>query len=214
MNQPGQITPDSPFGKALMKVAADHKTFLDVGTWNGAGTTLCLVKAVAHRPGVKIYSLETNFTLLNIAKEFWKPCPPALDLIWGKLSHHMMQAGQIRTHPKFAAIEEHFNLHYRQDCIDAARAPIISLPCAIDMAILDGGEFSGQGDFEAVIGLNPKVIALDDISTMKNDVAYHTLATSPRWQILAQGMDRNGWAIFKRVSEPAYTSYCETEILK
>jgi len=38
----GQVTGDSPFGKALIKQAArsDINTFLDVGTWTGQGLYL------------------------------------------------------------------------------------------------------------------------------------------------------------------------------
>jgi len=219
MNQPGQINPDTPFGKFLMNVASDpqYQTFLDIGTWNGAGTTLCLVRGAGDRPDTRIFSLETNTKMLNIAREFWKPLPACLELNWGKMSHQMMTPFQIQSHPKFMEIKEHYNLYHEQDVIDAARAPIYVPPRSIDVAVLDGGEFSGQGDFEAVLRLNPKIIALDDVKTMKNDVAYHTLVTSPRWQLLCRGYDRNGWAIFKRITEPArtdYTQYCEIDNLR
>ena len=57
----GQINLGTPFGDWLRRLAADpaYKTFLDVGAWNGCGSTLCLAAGVAERhDGAEIWSVE------------------------------------------------------------------------------------------------------------------------------------------------------------
>ena len=166
----GQVNPDSAFGNLIMDIASqsEYTSFLDVGTWNGQGTTRCLYDSVGERPGVQIYSVESNATMYEEAVSFWTPCPPSLHLLYGTLSKGGMTAEEIRAHPLFNDVEVHFNIHYEQDCKDLEAAPIVDLPPQIDMVILDGGEFCGAADFRQASLLCPKVIALDDIRIMKN----------------------------------------------
>jgi hypothetical protein len=196
----GQVNPDSAFGNMIMEIAleSDYTSFLDVGTWNGQGTTRCLYDAVGERPGAHIYSVESNAALYEEAVAFWTPCPPSLHLLYGTLSKGAMTGEEIRAHPLFEDVEVHYNIHYEQDCKDLEAAPIVELPAKIDMVVLDGGEFCGVADFRRAILLEPKVIALDDIRVMKNRENYERLLADPEWEILGRGKDRNGWAIFRR----------------
>ena len=196
----GQITLNSSFGYQLRSLAADpkYKTFLDVGTWNGQGTTLCLFAATKDRQDVMIYSVEANQEMYHTACAYWSPCPSSLKLIHGTLSRKMLSNDEITKHPIFRAIEAHYDLHYVQDCIDLMSAPLAVLPQQIDFIVLDGGEFNGLSDFEMALTLNPKVIALDDINVMKNEIAHQRLSSNPAWQLHAMGKDRNGWSIFVR----------------
>ena len=196
----GQILPDTLFGRALMEVASDpaYDTFLDVGTWKGGGTTLCLVRGAMNRLETKIYSVEANQQLYHEACKNWENRPACLELLWGKLTNQIMLAHQIESHPLFKKIKEHYQLWYRQDVIDVARAPIVVLPASVDVVVLDGGEFTGAGDMERALQLNPKVIALDDIYVMKNCENYDMLINSEEWALWRHGTERTGWAIFKR----------------
>jgi len=197
----GQINPDSSFGKAIINIASNDKysTFLDVGTWNGMGTTKCLVNATINRPNIMIYSVEANTNMFNEALRNWSNLPSNLKLLHGRICNSMMSYDEIITSPKFKDIEQHFLLHYGQECYDFTNSPIVSLPEEIDVVILDGGEFCGQGDFLASLELNPKIIALDDTKCMKNNRNLDALLNdSKRWECLQISDDRNGWAIFKR----------------
>jgi hypothetical protein len=196
----GQVNPDSAFGNMIMEIASEseYTTFLDVGTWNGQGTTRCLYNSVGKRPGVHIYSVETNAKMYQEAVSFWTPCPPSLHLLYGTLSKGAMTVEEIRAHPLFDDVKVHFNIHYEQDCKDLEAAPIVELPPQIDMVILDGGEFCGAADFRRASLLHPKVIALDDIRIMKNKENYERLLEDSEWKLVARGKDRNGWAIYSR----------------
>jgi hypothetical protein len=196
----GQVNPDSAFGSMIVDIASesDYTSFLDVGTWNGQGTTKCLYDAVGKREGVRIYSVESNAAMYGEAVAYWTPCPPSLNLLYGTLSKGAMTEAEIRAHPLFEDVEVHFNIHYEQDCKDLEGAPIVELPAQIDMVVLDGGEFCGVADFRRASLLKPKVIALDDIRVMKNSENYQRLLADPEWELLGRGKDRNGWAIFRR----------------
>jgi hypothetical protein len=196
----GQVNPDSAFGNMIMEIASesDYTSFLDVGTWNGQGTTRCLYEAVGKRPGAHIYSVESNAQLYGEAVAFWEPCPPSLHLLYGTLSKGRMTAEEVKAHPLFEDVEVHYNIHFEQDCKDLDAAPIVELPAKMDMVILDGGEFCGAADFRRASLLYPKVIALDDIRVMKNRETYEKLLADSEWEVVARGKDRNGWAIFRR----------------
>ena len=197
----GQINPDSSFGKAIMAIAADpaYQTFLDIGTWNGMGTTRCLVLATNERPGSMIYSIEANRDMFNKAVANWPKPPSNLKLLYGKIATEMLSYTNITNSPKFKDVESHFMLHYGQETYDFLNAPLVELPGQIDVAILDGGEFCGRGDLSRVVELSPKIIALDDTRCMKNSTNLLLLSGRPDWQLIEKSDDRNGWAIFKKV---------------
>jgi hypothetical protein len=197
----GQINPDSSFGKAIMAIAADpaYQTFLDIGTWNGMGTTRCLVLATDERPGTMIYSIEANRDMFNEAVANWPDPPSNLKLLYGRVATEMLSYTNITNSPNFNDIETHFILHYGQDVYDFQNAPLVELPAQIDVAILDGGEFCGGADLSRVVELSPKIIALDDTRCMKNNSNLALLSADPGWQLVEKSDDRNGWAIFKKV---------------
>jgi len=192
---PGQINPHTPFGDQLVKLArhSDYYTYLDIGTWNGQGSTKILVDNCLNK---RIYSVEANQSFYKMATDFYNPCPKNLFLIWGKLSGSMLSMSQIESHPLFPAVTEHYKQHYKQDCIDFARAPYAQLPAYADVVVMDGGEFCGEGDLAKVLTLEPIVIALDDTKVMKNFDNNKKLKEMD-WTLLASGDDRNGWAIWK-----------------
>jgi len=194
----GQINPDSSFGKAIMQIASQeaYKTFLDVGTWNGMGTTRCLVNATKNRKDTMIYSVEANRNMFDEAVQNWSYRPDNLKLLYGKIASSMMSYEDITQSPLFNSIQTHFMIHYGQDVEDFANAPLVTLPPQIDVVILDGGEFCGEGDLNAALKLNPKVIALDDTICMKNCDNLSKLSRSEDWECLEKSSDRNGWAIF------------------
>jgi len=197
---PGQIDLHSPFGSNIYNLAKDpkYKTFLDVGTWNGEGSTLCLYEAVADREDAYITSIESDKRMCQIASDFWKRVsPPRLRIVHGTLSRYIMGKEIIMKDPLFHVVKNHFDLYYDQDVQNLREAPLLNLDGNFDFVVLDGGEFCGKCDFEVALGLNPKVIALDDINVMKNFYAYNYLLLDRRkWELHSKGNDRNGWAIF------------------
>jgi predicted O-methyltransferase YrrM len=56
---PGQILPDSPFGKVLTGLARKATVILEIGTWNGGGSTLCLWQGMA-KPEQRMWTVEQD----------------------------------------------------------------------------------------------------------------------------------------------------------
>ncbi len=68
---------------------------------------------------------------------------------------------------------------------------------AVDVAVLDGSEFTGWQELSQVYGA--RVIALDDTRALKHRTSREFLQASGCYTALADRLhDRNGWAIFER----------------
>ena len=198
----GQITPDTVFGKHVIALAENtaYSTYLDVGTHIGQGTTLCIASVLKNRPDAQLFSIEANKEFYERASSFYTPRPKNLHLIYGKLADSMMHVHEILQHPLFQNVLNHFAIHYTQDVIDFTLCPTVKDLPTMDVAIIDGGEFCGRADMQAILKLKPKVIALDDTRVMKNSENHEWLLSNPNWKLLAAGDERNGWSIFEKLS--------------
>lgn len=194
---PGQINLDTAFGQELRALGANPKYqhYVEVGTWNGEGSTRCLWEGMRERPGTTLFSFEANANMAAIASQLWRGVPE-VKVIYGRLAKNMMSEKEIREHPLFKDVETHFRLHYLQDVEDFSKAPLLGVPFC-DVAVLDGGEFSGYWDWWALKKLNPKVVCLDDVRTMKNQLVFKELQSSG-WKMIYYSDARNGEAIFER----------------
>jgi len=77
-----------------------------------------------------------------------------------------------------------------------------------DVVLIDGSEFTGERELEAVYGA--RWIALDDVMTYKNWASYARLRDDPAYALVAEDKFlRNGWAIFRRSDD---TSNCTDEL--
>ena len=200
---PGQITLDTAFGRALKGLASDpkYKIYVEVGTWDGEGSTKCLVEGLESRKpedasGAGIFSFEANRDLWMVASRYWQDKNPPLRILWGRLAERMMGEEKVRAHPLFEKVEEHFKLYFKKDVEHFSRAPLVRMR-RCDVAVMDGGEFCGEGDWDAIRGLKPKVVALDDINVMKNNDLYKHLLFNLMWHPLFITPERNGAAILE-----------------
>ena len=204
----GQITPDTAFGAALRALAMDprHRFWVEAGGSDGQGSTRCIMDGFADRaeddvPAPELISIEAHPEFHRIATEYWKGSDPSLGLprnlhfVWGRLAESMMGEQEVRNHPLFEKVRDHFNLHFRSDQEMLRMAPVVR-PNYCDVAVLDGGEFCGAADWAAIRVLKPKVVALNDIQSMKNYDVYKKLLWSG-WRVLFVTAERNGSAILE-----------------
>ena len=74
-NNIGQINMDTSIGKMLYAFAQDDNitNILEIGTWNGLGSTKCIVSGLQNRKTpYTFYSLECNEEKCNSAKNLYK----------------------------------------------------------------------------------------------------------------------------------------------
>ena len=197
----GQINLDTAFGRAIVEIASDphYTTFCEVGTWNGMGSTRCIYEGIKGRDAF-LYSIEGDREMAIRAKEVWKNTP-RVKVEWGSLHRNVMSNDAVRHHPLFYRISDHYQLHYAAEVRSTVFSPIVTPP-PCDVILLDGGEFSTEGDWAALAHKNLRIVMLDDTQVIKTNQIYNSLLKSPEWKCLYdQPHDRNGWAIFARSEE-------------
>lgn len=195
----GQIQLNSPFGKAIFQLASrpEFNTFCDVGAWNGEGSTRCLFEG-AKLHGGHIYSIEGDLNMYRQAEKVWWN-NQVVHLLYGTLHRNVLTREEVLSNPKFGLISEHYNLWYQTEYNTCMSAPIVSVP-PCDVVLLDGGEFSTQGDWNVLKHSKLQAVLLDDTQVMKTSMVREELFASPEWKCVRdEPHDRNGWSIFLRV---------------
>jgi hypothetical protein len=202
----GQINDNTLFGQVITRIAADERysTICEIGTWNGQGSTRCVMEALHRRTTpFTFYSIEANKEFYTKAVNFWDPCPPSLKLLYGSLHNKTMTRHEVQTHPLFQSIKDHYDLWYDDEHNCATQSPRVTLPVThIDIVLLDGGEFSTEEDWNILKTFTPNVVILDDTRVIKTSNIRKELLESSEWETLFDVQyERNGWAVFKRREE-------------
>ena len=198
----GQINNNTLFGQLITRLASDdqYSTICEIGTWNGQGSTRCVMEGLKNRKNPFVfYSIEANKEFHTKAINYWSPCPPSLNLLYGSLHNKVMSRHEVENHPLYFNIRDHYNLWYEDEYICATQSPHVILPVSqVDIVILDGGEFSTAEDWNILKTYNPKIVILDDTCVIKTSQIRKELLESPLWECLFDTQyDRNGWAIFR-----------------
>jgi hypothetical protein len=193
----GQVSPDSQFGRAIADTLRNMniQSICEVGAWNGLGTTACLFAGMNGRP-IRLYSLEGDPNMYAKAASVWAGVPN-VHVIYGTLHRYVMPREEVVVHPLFTnAVKAHYDLWYGTEEATCLTAPLVSIP-KCDCILLDGGEFSTQGDWDALKHSQLKVVMLDDTQVIKTNAIRNLLLRSPEWTCTHdEPNDRNGWSIF------------------
>lgn len=195
----GQINMDSSFGQAIAAVAANplYKTFCEVGTWNGLGSTRCLYEGIKYNKEARLFSIEGNTEMYEQARVHWET-NPQVTVLHGTLHRNVMTPEEITTHPLFPRVRDHYIIHYESERKSCLETPLVSVP-PCDVILLDGGEFSTQGDWNVLYHPKLKVVILDDTQVIKTNSIYKHLKTDFTWRCVYDTPTlRNGAAIFIR----------------
>ena len=194
----GQVSPDSQFGRAIIETlrGMEIQSICEVGTWNGQGTTACLFAGINNRP-IRLYSLEGDANMYSKAAMLWKGVPN-VHLLYGTLHRDVMSRQAVMSHPLYGKIKGHYDLWYATEEATCLKAPLVSVP-KCDCILLDGGEFSTQGDWDVLKHSQLKIVMLDDTQVIKTNSIRNLLLRSTEWRCTHDEMnDRNGWSIFVR----------------
>jgi hypothetical protein len=195
----GQINIGTEFGNAIYKIAQNpqYTSFCEVGTWNGRGSTQCIYEGIRNRDAV-LYSIEGDKNMYAQAINVWKGVPN-VNLYYGTLHRTIMSRDHIQKHPFFPRVADHYRIHYDTEYTVSQNAPLVVVP-KCDVILLDGGEFSTQGDWETLYHPDLKVVILDDTLTMKTHDIREQLLVDTNWKATYDSRsNRNGCCIFERV---------------
>lgn len=200
----GQINyEDNKLGKYIVQIASHPsiKTIVEVGTWNGLGTTRCVLHGLQETN-----KTDYNFISLECSPEMYaeairnneKNINKNFKIVFGKI----VNEDKITSWFDVTALTEEQKGWLQQDINWMKNVPNVldTLPKKIDFLILDGGEFSTYLEWTA---LKDRVqwIALDDTASLKCKKIREELLLSNEFKILVddpQG-SRYGCLIAKRL---------------
>jgi hypothetical protein len=184
----------------------EFKTFLDIGTGSGMGTTRALFNGISQRTdnNARMYSIDINEPAIHKARfqytnnRKWLNAS-FLQFIWGRFNKQEFLLRQdLEDMPNPAMIRPIYDLMYDREHHLWLKAPFISLNEKFDVIVLDGGDFSSVGDFSTFKSAEPKIWVLIDVNLCKNKEAFAELSTSSKYVLLMKFEEGRGSAIFKR----------------
>jgi len=196
----GQINfEDDILGQRIVEIAA-HKSIahiVEVGTWNGLGTTRCILEGLKGKTSYNFLSFECNPEMYL----------QAIDNNKNKLNNNFsIHLGKLidedtidNWFDRESLIPEQV-MWLRQDKENMSKIPNLSflLPEKIDFLLLDGGEFSTFHEWHLMKD-RANYVVLDDTRCLKCKAIREEVLSSEKYKILEDNQGhRHGFLIFKK----------------
>lgn len=212
---------DNPFYRYLyqMVYATQVQNILEVGSGDGTGSTQIILEALKARElSGRLFCLEPHpekFQRLQQALDSYPnawayselsvyPCEyPSIEDIQAFRKAHttVLNLYSEAKVLKWRAAEEAFYRAYPHPQHGIQLIMAEHEIQAWDLVVLDGGEFSGPADLDAVYGA--QVLILDDANSYKNHEAYQRLKADPDYYLIQENLKwTHGVAVFQR--RPTY----------
>ena len=203
--QQGQINRGSKLGEIIYDFCKKDNinTIFEIGTWNGLGTTKCILDAIidSRKKDYLVQSLESNEIFYNQAINNL-PKLENFNLILGRI----IDIEEI-LNVDAMGIEFFGKVPYKdltnwrnEDIENYNKIPNVLniIPQKIDLAILDGGEFSSFSEFQKIKDRTEYFI-LDDTNMMKNFKVREIIKNDDNYEIIHdEPNDRNGFLVAKK----------------
>jgi hypothetical protein len=201
-NNVGQHSLDSPLGKYIYEYASNHefKTYLEIGTWNGLGSTKCFVEAFRNRTETdyRFYSLECNTEKHNVAKDLYKDVPGV-----NILNEVLLTEMPNDIYHVFPLLLNNYTLQFynNNDFGNMKDKPLFldrsDIPEVFDVILLDGGEFTTYYEFQ-LLKNRCRVMLLDDTNGCKCKHIVTEMKENPdQWEIIVENLDDTGFVVAK-----------------
>jgi hypothetical protein len=201
----GQVSLQTLFGQLLMNLMVSEdgpKKWLEVGAWNGNGTTTCILE------GLRLRKNKEDVRLLSYEGSpfFFKVATTNLERYADLNKNFQLVHGKIPSSLEFPSAEsiqdksDHYAQNYEEEKYIYESTPSVPLAFEPEIVILDGGEYSGINDWEGVPKTNLQHIFLDDIHIQKNMEVNRIVSEMKDWKCIHKGTDRNGWAYYRKES--------------
>lgn len=179
----------------LCRSLIEIKTVVEIGTWDGRGTTECIIKGLTDsgKSDVSLMSFECNLNMLNQALGSWGNTLPN----WAKLIHGRVIDSSELDRENLSSTEQQW-IHEDSTWMSCCKNYINELPSQIDLLVLDGGEFSTKAEFLAMRDKS-KIVVIDDTAARKcRWIREHVLSSPDKYEIMSdRPTERNGTMVFK-----------------
>ena len=197
INNLGQICNDD-FSSEITKYASNlqYKNFLEIGTWNGLGSTKAFSYGFKNRSDDYVfYSLECNAD----------KCADAINLYSDNNKIHILNEVIWNEEPSDfyqvfpQCLTNNTYKHWNEvDIINMKKCKLFlnrpNLPDIFDILLLDGGEFTTYYEFQ-ILKNRCKVLMLDDTNTDKCKLIVNEIENDSSWKIVKKNNTRNGFLI-------------------
>jgi hypothetical protein len=207
---PAEITLHDEFGQAIRSVicAAGYESVLEIGSFDGLGSTQVFIEALGHAQSPRMICLETDeerFAALvkNVAHASWVVPLRQPSISLGSFTPEEFERDVWES--------PHNHLRYPHEAVRGWWEETLgcyheSVPGFLevsiekfDVVLVDGDEFSGYDDYRLAKD-RCRCLMLDDVHhAYKCARAHHELKHSPEWRLVWESdRVRNGAAIWVR----------------
>jgi hypothetical protein len=202
-NTTGQITPNNLVGQTLIQYVKENdlKNIVEIGTWNGLGSTRCFLLGLQDNHTTNFFTLETNKEKLEIAKtNLLSLTTEKCNFLWGSI----LQSSDIEyiyhVFPELIRNSQ-FKGWHALDIQNIKLSPNVldKIPSEIDFILFDGGEFTTYYEFKILFPRCKKFIALDDVNVSKCKLIRRILQSNPEWKEIKYIPERNGFSLFQHI---------------
>ena len=197
----GQINRGSPLGELIFMTTLQHdvNVVVEIGTWNGQGSTQCVLDALKKKPPCRFVSVESSPKWYAEALQSVGNMPN-VELLLGRV----IEPSDIP--PMILRSEQQRWLKEDIDNYTAVPNVLGIIPDKIDLLILDGGEFTSGMEFDILSG-RARYIILDDTNPATGTIKFPAVrermlkGETPFNVVDDRVGDRNGWLFAKRREE-------------
>ena len=197
----GQITRNSSLGNAIYNLSKqnDIKVIVEFGTWNGMGSTKCVIDGLKERNDDYFFmTIELYPDMYEKAKRnLCNYLNDKIVLLHGRISNY--EDLFWFDHNIIPKNDPHANLYMESDKKYLKIVPNVfeKIPRLINLCILDGGAYSTYPEYKKIKD-RVKIFALDDTKVLKCKKIREELMEE-KWIVLMDDQEtRNGASIFKR----------------
>jgi len=191
----GQINLSSSMGKRIYSLVKqnDINNIIEVGTWNGGGSTQCIIQSIkdSNKKNYNVLTFETNINMYKKALSNNTNRLPNFEFVYGRL----IELEDLSWFDEKDLDDDHKkwlkeDMHNYQNTNNM----IHKIPEKIDLLVLDGGEFSSYPEFHLLCDRSKHII-LDDTNVFKFSKVREQIIQNPdKFEIVVDDLDdRNGW---------------------
>jgi len=197
----GQINLGSPAGDVIFKLSKreDVINIVEIGTWNGMGSTMCVINAIKDKPNKKFTSIELYPDMYEVAKKNLGDNLQFVRLLHGRIIEYEEVFWFDHSTIDFNT-DGHARLYYKKDLeyLKVMNNVLDQLPEKIDFLILDGGEYTTFPEWEKLKS-RTKIVALDDSNILKTSKIRSQLINDNEYEKIFDDLHyRNGFSVFER----------------
>jgi hypothetical protein len=194
----GQIKYNSEMGEMIEKYSQDSRfsRYLEIGTWNGGGSTYCFAKGFESRvEPFQFASLEINETMYNEAKSKYSSVS-YVNIFRARI----IKDNELPPINELLEMFDNVNIEWLRDDMNSFfKTSYFDIESFNpEVVLLDGSEYLTYFEFKKLYN-STKVFILDDINTEKCKKIVEELKNDSKWrEVRIDTTQRNGWAVYEK----------------